>query len=48
MVAMASNVWSLFGDFMFFIRKFPGWYVGRRVITITHYMYTFEHTGNKR
>ena len=22
---------------MFFIRKFPGWYAGGRVITITHY-----------
>ena len=27
----------LFVGFMFFIRKFPGWYAGRRVITITHY-----------
>ena len=27
----------LFVGFMFFIRKFPGWYAGGRVITITHY-----------
>ena len=27
----------LFVGFMFFIRKFPGWYAGERVITITHY-----------
>ena len=27
----------LFVGFMFFVRKFPGWYVGGRVITITHY-----------
>ena len=32
-------VWirPLFVGFMFFIRKFPGWYAGGRVITIIHY-----------
>ena len=28
---------SLFVGFIIFIRKFPGWYAGGRVITITHY-----------
>ena len=32
-----SLVRPLFVGFMFFIRKFPGWYAGGRVITITHY-----------
>ena len=32
-----SMIRPLFVGFMFFIRKFPGWYAGGRVITITHY-----------
>ena len=32
-----SGLKPLFVGFMFFIRKFPGWYAGGRVITITHY-----------
>ena len=32
-----QQVRPLFVGFMFFIRKFPGRYVGGRVITITHY-----------
>ena len=32
-----THIRPLFVGFMFFIRKFPGWYAGGRVITITHY-----------
>ena len=31
------DIRPLFVGFMFFIRKFPGWYAGGWVITITHY-----------
>ena len=33
----AYSLRPLFVGFMFFIRKFPVWYAGGRVITITHY-----------
>ena len=36
-VALSPNIRPLFVGFMFFIRKFSGWYAGGRVITITHY-----------
>ena len=36
------HIRPLFVGFMFFIRKFPGWYAGGRVITITHYTSKFS------
>ena len=35
--AILFDIRPLFVGFMSFIRKFPGWYAGGRVITITHY-----------